>query len=181
MNIMAKNLSTVKVSGTSTEKTNFESTLTTADAGLQFTTSGGPTYTWNGSSFNQIATAGAAHITPDTGTKITGASGNVAAAIATATLAAVAGKTTYITGFAVTGAGATAGLPVIVAVTGTITGTLSFIAVAAVGALVANQPLVVTFPTPVPASAANTAIVVTVPSLGVGNTHSAAVAYGFQL
>lgn len=112
---------------------------------------------------------------------ITGASGNIAAAIATATLAAVAGKTTYITGFAVTGAGATAGLPVIVTVTGTITGTLSFIAVAAVGVLVANTPLIVNFPTPIPASAVNTAIAVTVPSLGPGNTHSTVVAYGYHI
>lgn len=111
---------------------------------------------------------------------ILGASGNVAAGIATATLAAAAGKTTYITGFTVTGAGATAGLPVLVTVTGTLGGTHTYVYVAAVGALVANTPLNVRFTSPIPASAVNTAITVTVPSLGLGNTHSAAVATGYQ-
>lgn len=111
---------------------------------------------------------------------VTGKSGNVAAAIATATLASVAGKTTYITGFTVVGAGATAGLPVLVTVTGLLDGTLTYVYVAAVGALVANTPLNVTFPVPIPASAANTEIVVTCPSLGAGNTHNAVVATGYH-
>src|SRR6478752_7183298 len=42
------------------------------------------------------------------GTMITASSGNVAAATATATLAAVGNKTTFICGFAATGGGATA-------------------------------------------------------------------------
>jgi hypothetical protein len=118
---------------------------------------------------------------PATATPITAASGNVAAATAAATLAAVAGKTTYITGFAVTGSGATAGLPVSVTVTNTITGTLTYTYAAAAGVLVANTPLIVQFPYPIPASAANTTIVVSCPTLGAGNTNNATVAYGFQL
>ena len=136
----------------------------------------------------QKSTAGAAHVLlagspayPSGATAITGASGNVANASAVATLAAAASVTTYITGFEVTGAGATAGLPVIVTVTGTVTGTLSFIAVAAVGALVANSPLIIEFPVAIPASAVNTAIVVTVPALGAGNTHSTVVSHGYRL
>ena len=118
---------------------------------------------------------------PAGSTQITGSSGNVAAAVATATLTGVAAKSTYITGFEVTGAGATAGLPVNVTITGTITGTLTYTYVAATGALVANTPLVVTFDYPIQSSAVNTSIVVSCPSLGVGNTNNTTVAHGFTL
>lgn len=118
---------------------------------------------------------------PDGSTAITAASGNVAAATAAATLAAVAGKTTYIAGFSISGAGATAGLPVIVTVTNTITGPLSYVYVAIAGVLLANEPLHVSFNPAIPANAANTTIVVSCPTLGVGNTHNAAVAYGYQI
>lgn len=120
-------------------------------------------------------------VLPSGATAVRGASGNVAAANAAATLAAVADKTTYIAGFSITGAGATAGLPVIVTVTGTIGGTLTYIYTAVAGALLANQPLLVRFNPPLPASAVNTAIVVSCPSLGAGNTHNAVVANGYQL
>ncbi len=115
------------------------------------------------------------------GAPISGSSGDVANASAVATLAAAAGKTTYITGFEITGSGATAALPVVVTVAGVIGGTMTFIYSAAAGALVGNQPLVIEFPEPVPASAVNTAIVVTCPALGTGNLHSAVVAHGYQL
>ena len=118
---------------------------------------------------------------PDGSTAITAASGNVAAATAAATLAAVAGKTTYIAGFSISGSGATAGLPVVVTVTNTITGTLSYIYVAVAGALLANTPIHVNFNPPIPASAANTTIVVSCPTLGAGNTNNSAVAYGYQI
>ena len=129
---------------------------------------------------NQLATNGASAY-PQGATPITASSGNVAAATAAATLAANSAKITYITGFAVSGAGATVALPVVVTVTGTITGTLHYIYSAVAGVLLANTPLVVTFPTPIPASAINTTIVVSCPTLGVGNTNNATVAYGFQL
>ena len=38
----------------------------------------------------------------------------------------------------------------------------------------------VRFPQPLPASAVNTAITVTVPSFGAGNTNAAVVVYGFM-
>lgn len=118
---------------------------------------------------------------PTGATAITAASGNVAAATAAATLAATTGKTTYITGFAVTGTGATAGLAVSVTVTGVITGTLTYTYAAAAGVLVENTPLIVSFPYPIPASATNTTIVVSCPTLGSGNTNNTVNAYGFQL
>ena len=118
---------------------------------------------------------------PAGATALTASSGNVAAATAVATLAAAAGKTTYITGFAITGSGATAGLPVSVTVTGIITGTLTYTYAATAGAAVANTPLIVNFPVPIPGNAINTAIVVSCPTLGAGNTNNSAVAYGFQM
>ena len=128
-----------------------------------------------------VLTIGADGPLPKGATAITAASGNVAAGNAVATLAAVAGKTTYITGFTLTASGATTALPVIVTVAGTITGTLSYIFTFPAGVLIAAQPLNVQFPVPIPASAVNTTIVVTLPSGGTGNTNAAAVAAGFQL
>lgn len=118
---------------------------------------------------------------PSGSTPLASSSGNVAAATATATLAKATGKTTYITGFVVSGSGAVAGLPVIVTVTGILGGTLSYIYTAAVGALITNQPLIVNFPVPVPASATNVDIVVSCPSLGTGATNNTVSATGFRV
>lgn len=111
---------------------------------------------------------------------VTGDSGNVGAGTAAATLTAVAGKTTYIVGFTVTGSGATTALPVTVTVTGVISGTMHFTYCAIAGVLVANQPLNVIFPYPIPASAPNTNIVVSCPTLGSGNTNNTVNAFGFN-
>lgn len=108
-------------------------------------------------------------------------SGNVAAATAAATLAGAVGVTTYLLGFEVTGAGATAGLPVTVTVTGLLGGTASYTYVAVAGALLANTPLIRNFPIPLPASATNTSIVVSCPTLGSGATTNAVVAYGYTV
>lgn len=107
-------------------------------------------------------------------------SGNVANAAATSTLAAIAAKTTYISGFEVTGGGATAGALVLVTVSGLVGGPATYTVAVATGATVGNAPLVVAFNPPLPASALNTAIVVSVPALGVGSTNSSVVAHGFQ-
>lgn len=142
----------------------------------------------SGDSTLQKSTSGAAHVLtqgspayPSGAIPITSSSGNLANAIATATLVSAVGKTTYITGFEVTGTGATAGLAVSVTVVGTITAGLTYTAAAAVGALVANTPLLVQFDPAIPASAANIAIAVSIPALGVGNTNSTVVAHGYQL
>lgn len=114
-------------------------------------------------------------------TPLIASSGNVAASAATATLPGVAGKTTFITGFSVTGAGATAGSIVSVTATGLIGGVTATYNLAVVaGVLLGNVPLVIQFIKPIPANAINTAIVVTVPSLGLGNTNSSVVAHGYQ-
>ena len=114
--------------------------------------------------------------------QVVGTSGNVAAAIATATIPALAGRTAYVGGFSVTGAGATAGLAVTVTL-GTLIGgvTFNYTYAAAVGATVANTPLIVQLSEPIPANAVNTAISVTCPSLGLGNTNNTVNIHGYYL
>lgn len=120
-------------------------------------------------------------LNPPGATALTASSGNVAATATTATLAGAAGKTTYITGFEVTGAGATAGSVVTVTVTGTNSATApTYVVTVPTGATTGIQPLQVEFPSPIPASGVNTAVVVNVPSFGAGNTNAAVVAHGFQ-
>lgn len=117
---------------------------------------------------------------PLRGVEITASSGTVAAGTATATLAAATGKVTYICGFAITSTGSTAAAVVAPTVTGIITGTMTFAYATVAGATLANQPLVVPFGTCMPASAPNTAIVVSMPTLGAGNTNTTVNAWGYQ-
>lgn len=141
-------------------------------------------YVFNGTGFDRMpgTTTGINVLPyPATATVITSASGNVANATAAATLAGAASKTTYITGFVCSSSGSTAGSAVTVTVTGTISGTLSFTFVAPTGALTAAAPLNVQFASPIPASTTNTAIVVSMPALGTGNTNATTVATGYQL
>lgn len=115
------------------------------------------------------------------GTDTTNSASSTAAGAVAATLAAAAGVTTYITGFEVTGAGATAASVVAVTVTGLVGGTATYFVAVPAGASAALPALVVEFTRPIPASAVNTAIVVSVPSLGAGNVASAVVAHGFRV
>lgn len=94
-----------------------------------------------------------------------------------ATLAGVSGKTTYICGFTISGL-ATAAIASPATVTGTITGTMNFLQ--NVGTALSGQTLSQTFNPPIPASAANTAIVVTSAAAGVGGV-TAVSAWGYQL
>lgn len=133
------------------------------------------------SEVNSDGTYRGASIYPTGATVLTSASGNKANANAVATLTPTATTTAYITGFELTAAGATAGLPVVATVAGVLGGTLSYIFDYPAGALVGASPLIVEFNPPLPASAVNTAIVVTLPAGGTGNTNAAAVAHGFYL
>lgn len=112
-------------------------------------------------------------------TPLIAGSGNVANASAAATLTPTATTTAYIAGFEVTGAGAPTALPVTVTVAGLLGGTRSYTYSFAAGALVANTPLIVTYLPPLPASAVNTAIVVTCPASGASGTNNTVVAHGF--
>lgn len=107
-------------------------------------------------------------------------SGNQANANAVATLTPTATTTAWITGFECTASGATAGLAVIVTVTGLLGGTKHYIFTFPLGVAVGAAPLIVTFPTPIPASAVNTPIVVTLPAGGAGNTNAACTAEGLM-
>ena len=115
-------------------------------------------------------------------------SGNVAAAAANATLPANANLTTFIEGFDITGLGATAASEIVVTITGLTTAcdTPTFnINIPAgittqINASSPNGGYSYRFPTPLPGSAINTAVVVNVPSFGAGNTNACCTAYGFQ-
>lgn len=116
---------------------------------------------------------------PTSATATSASSGNVANASAVATLAAVADKTNYLSGFTLTAGGATAGACVNATVTGLLGGTKTYTFCTPTGAAAAATPLSVGFVPPLPASAVNTAIVVTLPALGAGNTNAAANAQGY--
>lgn len=120
-----------------------------------------------------------AYVYPNTTPLIAG-SGNVAAASAVATLTGISTTTVYLSGFEITGSGATAALPVSVTVSGLLGGSRIYTYNFAAGVLVGNTPLIVTFDPPLPASAINTAIAVTCPSGGSGNTNNTVVAHGFH-
>lgn len=114
------------------------------------------------------------------GIPINASSGNVAAATATATLPpSVSGKTTYICGFSITSSGSTGAAVVSPTVTGPIGGTMTFTYSSVAGVTLGNPILAVVFNTCVPANAPNVAIVVSMPSLGAGNTNATVNAWGF--
>lgn len=112
-------------------------------------------------------------------TPVQKSSGNVANAIATATLAAVAGKTNYCTGFEITAGGATAASAVTAALTGLLGGTMNYGYGAPLGAGVPGVPLCVTFDPPLPASAVNTAVSISLPALGAGNAIASVNIHGY--
>ncbi len=116
---------------------------------------------------------------PTGGTMVSASSGNVANASAAATMPAVADKTNYLSGFQLTSAGATAAACVDATVTGLLGGTKTYTYCAPAGAAVGANPLQVDFYPPVPASAVNTAITVTLPALGAGNTNATANIQGY--
>lgn len=129
-----------------------------------------------------LAQSGAPFMAPSNQTgldAVSASSGNVAAGTATATLAAVSGWTTYICGFSITSSGSTGALVVSPTVTGLNGGTLTFTYTSIAGVALANAPLVVPFSPCQPATAQNVAIVVSMPSLGTGNTNATVNAWGY--
>lgn len=111
---------------------------------------------------------------------VANSSGNVAAAVATATLPAAQARTTYICGFTVTSGGSTAAATVNVTVTNTIGGTLTYSYSTSTGVDAPSAPLPVSISPCLPASGVNTTIVVSMPSLGAGNAHASISATGYQ-
>ncbi len=125
------------------------------------------------------AGAGAAGY-PAGATPLQASSGTTANAVASATLPAAAGKTTYITGVQLTGGGATAAGIQGLSITGLKNGQITYVIVVPAGAQVPLPPMSVQFNPPLPASAANTAIVASLPALGAGNLAVGLSIQGFQ-
>ena len=114
-------------------------------------------------------------------TPLNASSGNKSNQAATASLPAVAGKINYVTGFEITSGGATTSLLAVATLTGLVGGQLDYVIGVLAGAVLLNQPLVVSFNPPLQASGVNVAITLTVPALGLGNTNAAATIRGFQM
>ena len=132
----------------------------------------------NGSPVQSVRIAGGAGAAGDIELAV---AAQVAGAANNQTLAAAAGKTTYISGFFVDGLGATGASVIEVSITGLLGGTQFYeVSVPAGAGAVLVNPIRVEFARPIPASAPNTAIVVNVPSYGAGNTKASAGAHGFQ-
>lgn len=107
-------------------------------------------------------------------------SGNKAAATASAAIPATASQFSYLNGFEITGAGATAASVVLATVTDG-TWTLTYVVAVPAGVTAALTPVIVRFPTPLRSTAVNTAITVSCPSLGSGNTNACVNAEGYTL
>jgi hypothetical protein len=118
---------------------------------------------------------------PKGATPVSSSSGNVAQA--QATIAAVVGKTSYLSGFSMSALGATAGSTQTLTIAGLAGGnrTLLVLVPAGAGTAVNPFPLIEKFDPPLAASAPNTAITVTLPALGAGNTNAMVNAEGYQL
>lgn len=125
-----------------------------------------------GTTHNPAATVGAYPGTFVVGTSTGAAQAN------SPTLPAVAGKINYCAGFTVTGGGATGASAVTITLSDG-TKTLNFMTEIPAGAGLQITPLVVNFNPPLPASAANTAWTLTVPSFGSGNTAASSNLWGY--
>lgn len=113
------------------------------------------------------------------GTGVAASSGNVAAAVAAATLPAVTGKTTYLCGFSITGGGATAASLVQPTITGLTGGTFTYTIAVPAGATLGVTPMNRSFSPCIPANAPAVAIVVSAPSFGTGNTNATVNVEGY--
>lgn len=108
-------------------------------------------------------------------------SGNVANANAVATMPAVLNRVNYLSTVHLTAIGATAAGVVVATIAGCVGGTLSYVIAVPAGATTSIVPLILNFDPPLPSSATNTAITVTLPALGAGNTNAATSISGFTV
>lgn len=102
-----------------------------------------------------------------------------AAAAQTITVAALAGKSIYVTGFEITGTGATGASNIVITLAfgGT---TVANYNMEIVAGATTNQPvLFVEFTQPIVSPTVGTNCVLTVPSFGAGNTQASAVIHGY--
>lgn len=106
-------------------------------------------------------------------------SGNVANATATATLAANATQKWFLTGFMIDVTGATVGVVVSATITGLAGGTITLPVVFPTGVTVDGTRRSIVFNPPIPASTVNTALTLTVPAGGSGNTNASGHLFGY--
>lgn len=111
---------------------------------------------------------------------LSGSSGNVAAAAAVATLTPSGDRVAHLGSFQARALGATAGLFTLITITGVEGGTVSIPFYFPTGVTVEAAPLTVIFPVPLRGAGPGTAIVVTLPSGGAGNTNAAISAQGYM-
>lgn len=109
----------------------------------------------------------------------TKSSGNVANATATATIAAAPNNINYLTNIEIAFGGSTAGSCVNATITGLLGGTATYAVCAPAGALVSGLPITAEFVPPLNGAAINTAIVLTLPALGAGNTNASVTIHGY--
>ena len=110
-----------------------------------------------------------------------GSSGVLTNAAGAASIAAVVGKTCWLTGFEVTYTGATAGSTQSPSISGLAQGTMYYVVDVAAGASSSgNTRLLVSFPYPLPASSTNTAITLSLPAAGAGG-FSAGNIHGYTI
>lgn len=107
-------------------------------------------------------------------------SGNVAAATATATLAADANLFWYVTGFEIYMGGATAASVVLATITGLLGGTITIPVQVPAIATPGVTFISAQFTQPLAGAAQNTAVVLTLPSGGTGNLNAAVTLHGFK-
>lgn len=133
-----------------------------------------------GVSFLQLDAEGRLMVTNEAtvASSVAAFSPNEANAIATAQLPAVAGETNYLAGFYIQGTGATAASDVLATVTGLEGGTMEIPIAVPAGVDVQLAPISIQFTQPLPASAADVAIVITLPALGSGSTGAAVGIWG---
>lgn len=107
-------------------------------------------------------------------------SGNVANASASATLPAAAQTYSYLTGFEIMAGGATAGACVNATITGLLGGTITYPVCVPTGATIQAYPVLLEFIPPLRSATFNTAIVLSLPALGAGNTNAAVIVHGYS-
>jgi len=103
---------------------------------------------------------------------------DAANATATATLTAVANLTWYIYGYQITSNGATVASGGVNATITNLLGAATMNISVAAGVLGTEDEKIVMFPVPIPASGVNTAVVISIPAIGTGNTHASCALFG---
>jgi hypothetical protein len=100
-------------------------------------------------------------------------------AVCTATFPAAVGKTNYVQGVVLSTGGATVGLLASVTLAGLSGGTITLPLSIPTGPLLGCGPHVIPFPRAMRGVAPNTAVSVSIPALGAGNTSASATLIGF--